>query len=526
MCSPAASQSPLIATRRGLRRLLGLLAARGTARNTLATWLSYALAVLITLVLTPVVIHGVGVEAYGVWLFFTQVVGYGGLLDSAMQVALVRSVAQTHALEGPAGVRHVAASAVLLAWILGAGVLAVTVILSFQLTRWLHLGEVQPTEARYALVLIGLSSSVGFAASSASASLKGLQRFDLAAALTTCVHVVRALGTYMAVLSGAGLKGLALAALAANLFGLGLGFVLLHRQLRGAGSGSLRPRVTDVRRLVSLSGVFLVVGLGSSLAYSSDAIVIATFLTAVDVVHFGLAANVLVVVGGLVSAFTGNLTPKSTVAWARGDLAAARGLYLFGSRIALYIGLPLLASLTLFGPTLLSAWVGPELGQPSGRILRVLALAHLAVLANAAGVTVAVGLGIQRQMAALTLAEGVCNVLLSIALARPLGLVGVALGTLLPSVLFHGVAWPALLRTRLGIGLGAYICHTARPVVLPLLALGTAAAALRFLGGQSHASAFLATAAGMAAFWATGAFTGALTAPEARGMPDGPEDRS
>lgn len=503
--------------REGLTLLAGSLASGGAARSTVAVWLSYAVSTAIALVLTPVVIRGVGPQAYGVWLLLAQVMGYGGLLDSAIQIALVRSIARMHALEGPTGARHVVASALVIEAALGMILLSLVAVLSLGLARWFNLGSVDPTQARHALLVMGLSTSVSFAASAASASLKGLQRFDLAAALAAGVNVVRAVGTYAAIATGAGVLGLAAAVLVSNSVGLIFGFLLLHRQLRGSGPRTIRPRAADVSELVSRGALSLAIGVGSTLAYSSDSIVIATLLTAADVAHFGLAASVVVVVGGFVGAFTGSLTPRTAIASARNDMASVRALYVFGCRVTLYVGLPILASLSLFGPELLSAWVGPEVGQPAGQLLRVLALAHLPVLANAAGVTVAVGLGIQRQMALLTLAEGTSNVLLSIVLARRLGVLGVAIGTLLPALLFQGVVWPAVLWRYLGVRAGPYFAETARPLARPSLAFGAAVASFSVLGVQGPARVLMVIAVAMAAFWITGILTGAIRPSAARG---------
>ena len=56
----------------------------------------------------------------------------------------------------------------------------------------------------------------------------------------------------------------------------------------------------------------------------------------------------------------------------------------------------------LDGPELLSLWVGPAIGIPAGRLLRILALAHLPVIANGPGVQIALGKGLLRPAAAFS----------------------------------------------------------------------------------------------------------------------------
>jgi hypothetical protein len=71
---------------------------------------------------------------------------------------------------------------------------------------------------------------------------------------------------------------------------------------------------------------------------------------------------------------------------------------------------------------------------------------------------------------------GMVNVALSIALVGPLGILGVALGTALPNVVFAGfVLW--LCCRELGVGLGrwlGYVAGRATLGALPVLGLGLA----------------------------------------------------
>jgi O-antigen/teichoic acid export membrane protein len=79
---------------------------------------------------------------------------------------------------------------------------------------------------------------------------------------------------------------------------------------------------------------------------------------------------------------------------------------------------------------------------------------------------VLLGLGRPRVPTLVFLATGVLNLVLSIALAGRLGLVGVALGTAIPNVLFAGVILVIACR-ELGISLSHYMIY-----VLPRAAVG------------------------------------------------------
>ena len=74
------------------------------------------------------------------------------------------------------------------------------------------------------------------------------------------------------------------------------------------------------------------------------------------------------------------------------------------------------------------------------------------------------GIGKQKLMAFVVLAEAICNLVLSVAWVRPLGIDGVAWGTVVPSVLVSLFFWPWYVRYTLGVSIRSYIsCAWLRP---------------------------------------------------------------
>jgi O-antigen/teichoic acid export membrane protein len=85
----------------------------------------------------------------------------------------------------------------------------------------------------------------------------------------------------------------------------------------------------------------------------------------------------------------------------------------------------------LLADPLITAWVGPDFAD-SVILLQLLSIVVIVRVGNATGATLLKGAGAHRVVSIANSSAAVCNVVLSIALVRPLGLVGVALGTLVP----------------------------------------------------------------------------------------------
>jgi O-antigen/teichoic acid export membrane protein len=119
-------------------------------------------------------------------------------------------------------------------------------------------------------------------------------------------------------------------------------------------------------------------------------------------------------------------------------------------------------------------WIDPSFEQPAGEVLQILMISSLIFLpVRGVALPILMGLGKPKAPTLTFAAAGVLNVVLSILLVRPFGLVGVALGTAIPNVLFAVVVL-ALACRELGIGVGAYIRYVvprATVGALPVLAL-------------------------------------------------------
>jgi O-antigen/teichoic acid export membrane protein len=168
------------------------------------------------------------------------------------------------------------------------------------------------------------------------------------------------------------------------------------------------------------------------------------------------------------------VSPMATKLSAEGKLDELGEIFLKWSKVAL--SLTLLAGLFLMvlGPSFLARWIDPSFEQPAGQVLQILMLSSFLFLpARGVALPILMGLGKPKAPAIAFLSAGVLNVVLSVILARPLGLAGVALGTAIPNVLFALVVLVLACR-ELGITLGRYTRYVVPRTVIggiPVLAL-------------------------------------------------------
>jgi peptidoglycan biosynthesis protein MviN/MurJ (putative lipid II flippase) len=119
-----------------------------------------------------------------------------------------------------------------------------------------------------------------------------------------------------------------------------------------------------------------------------------------------------------------------------------RALYYNGTRATMALFLPIVITLILRGGNFIGLWMGPQYARTSGTVLAILAtVLFVAVLNNAAG-PIAFGVEKHKTVAKWAIAEAVANLTLSVILAHFVGIYGVAIGTLIPSLVVHLIYWP------------------------------------------------------------------------------------
>jgi O-antigen/teichoic acid export membrane protein len=151
---------------------------------------------------------------------------------------------------------------------------------------------------------------------------------------------------------------------------------------------------------------------------------------------------------------------------ATSDKRRLQQILLEGTRLSLAAVVPIAVTLILLGDTLIRSWISPAM-LAAVPVLQILAIAVAIRVGTATGNTLLKGSGQHRLLAFTNLGTGVANIVLSILLVNRYGLVGVAVGTLIPiavSALF--ILNPAACR-RVGLPVRDMLLHSVLPALWP-----------------------------------------------------------
>jgi O-antigen/teichoic acid export membrane protein len=442
-------------------------------RNVGSTWVITVAGIAATYVLTPFVIDRLGTEGYGTWTLITSITGYISLLALGVPMACVRYLAQHVAAGNQREVNRTIGSCAALYLVIGGVALIAGAALLLLFGRY----EIPPAFADQAPLAFGvmvLQVSLGFIGLLPEGIMFAHHDFVARNAVRLAGVALRFALTIALLTVTGSLLALAAIQLLCLLFDVAVSLALIRRRYPGVRIALADFDTGAVRRVLSFSVYVLLLSAGARLAFETDALVIGAIFGVAAIPFYAVANSLVIYLMELVIAIAAVVSPMATKLNTEGRIDELRQMFLTWSKIALSLSLAACVFLTVLGPRFIGWWIGPAFEEPSGRILQILVLSCLVFLpVRGVALPIMMGLGKPQVPTVAFLATGVLNLVLSIALARPLGLAGVAIGTAVPNVLFAAFVLVVTCR-ELGVPVRTYLEYVvprATVGALPMLAL-------------------------------------------------------
>ncbi|MFT3776484.1 MAG: lipopolysaccharide biosynthesis protein [Minicystis sp.] len=251
-----------------------------------------------------------------------------------------------------------------------------------------------------------------------------------------------------------------------------------------------------LREILGFSLFVMLLNMGSQLNFQCDQLVINAFLGPEEGTRFDVGNKFFPPLTGLVLGIGMVIMPTATKLQATGQMGELRAVFLKWSKVAASMGLLAAAFLLVLVPEFITWWMGPSFATPSGQVTRLLMIAFIFFLpVRGVASPTLMGLGKPRLPALALLVLGVVNVALSVALVKPFGILGVALGTAVPCTIF-AVLVAYIACREIEIPFADYLRYVlVRPTlgaVLPVIALVAIQRGLHlFPGGLSRSALFV-----------------------------------
>ncbi len=337
-------------------------------QNVLANFIGNAVTAAVAIATVPIVIHFLGVEAYGLLGIYASLLVISTLLTNGLDVTINREIAVstgTGTAESP--VRNLMRSLEIVYWLVAAAIGVGVVAVSPALTTWIQRGDVPEASVRQAVVLMGIGLALTIPASLYMGALKGLQRHVLLNKVVVTFSVLQGVGVALVLwkispsLNAFFIWEAATCALQT--------FVLRHQvwQNLPGSKGSFRfDELRRVRRFtMEISGITLL----KVLLTQSDKILLSRLLPLRTFGYYVLAGTVASGLTRLLAPLPSAFFPRFTELVGQQDERSLVVLYHRGCQLVSLLALPAAAVIVAYSPELLQLWTHDSAIVQGARVL-------------------------------------------------------------------------------------------------------------------------------------------------------------
>jgi O-antigen/teichoic acid export membrane protein len=441
---------------------------RRVFRNTLFTGAVGVFSLLANFFVIGEAVRRLGMGPYGVLtlaLAFSLSAGFLSISDLGLQSGVTRFIADADGRGQRERIGEVVSSA--LAVLAGAAVVAVSILLVLSVIGT-HIftnvhGAALQNDLHLLFILFAAEALFGLPGLAFVGVLQGLQRYGWIKVIDLSRQILYTVLALTILLTGQGVVAFGVAMIAGTVFaaaGYAVAARVLCPELR------VSPRLihrSALRPLASFSGWVFITRINGVIWAQMDTVLL-TVLVGINVVAgYSVLARLESAVSYPLSLTAAAVVPAAANLLALESRVRLRELLLRGTRYTLALSLPVTIAAMVLARPLLVAWVGARYAVYAGPAQLFLTYQLLSCTANIA-LTILIGVGRIRAVTAYVSLAVVVNLIVSILLAKSLGVSGVIIGTLAG----YGITGPLYVRLalrELSVGAGDFL----RNGILPIL---------------------------------------------------------
>lgn len=442
--------------------------------NALSSYVATGLAMVLGLVMFRFLIGSWPEAEFGFWVLMWSMFGFGVVLDLGLGISVQKAVAEKAASGDTEAMNRLVATVFWTFAGMAAAIFILGLVVRNPLLWVLKIPDASYAEVARAFLFFAAGLTILFPLGVFQEMLQGIQRLDITNWIRAGASVTNFLCVGGAVFAGFRFSNVILIAMVLAILPGVLSGIYAFRKIEGL---SIHPRHFDFKRMksqlgFSLSAYFVTVS--DRVIQQSDRLVVGAFLGAVAVPLYQAAVKVAEMLRFSALHIEELLSPAASHLRARNDEKGLKDLLLRGSRFnfvfvtplyllaAVYLD-PLLRLLTGFETIPHETWI---IGQ-----LLLFSIYNSQISSNCAR-SVLVMSGHEKSLFRICLAHAASNVILSILLVFGWQATGVAVATLISSVVFGWlVLLPKILRT-IRVGLAEYLAFHFRGALPGFAALG------------------------------------------------------
>lgn len=423
--------------------------------------------ILVAFFMMPFLIHELGDHWYGIWTVVGSLAAAYHLFDMGMASAVTRYVSRSFGLKDDHQA-NVTINTALIIYIAIAGVIILASIAASFASRTFIDTESDKDLVQILVLIIGVSVALEFPFNALAGVASAKLRFHQVALTRIAMTLLGAGLTWWFISRGYGIVALAVitfcTARISNLL-----YLLICKSAFPAlkVSRKLASRENS-KELFQYSAWSFVIAIAYQLRNNVDNFVVAGFLSAASVTHYAIGLRLVDYLAQFLSQATNMFVPIFTAYHAQDNKQELHSKLLFITRLNLVLALIAGGGLVIFGDAFIARWMGPDYSDAYW-VMVILLIGRMIGFANHPLNSAMYAANKHSIVAKIDVVEVGFNLGLSLILVQYYGLIGVALGTMIPLLVMRLFVLPLFACRAIEMPVRDYYLCMARP----LLAIAT-----------------------------------------------------
>ena len=398
-------------------------------------WVSLLLNMGVSIILTPLILHRIGDEKYGIWVLVFSFAGYYNIFDFGLRSAVIRYVSRFHATKDYEQLARYVNTILFLFVYVALLLLLLTGICSWYIASIFRVSEDLHSTVQLLFAIVGSMFALQLPAEVFVGILEGIQEFWVEYLVRIIAGVLRLILIIYVLDHGLGLVSISIVAVGLSLASYAA-FILIacvRLPLRFVPKFSDFATLKEILKYSTTTFTSVVAG---GLATTAGNIVIGIFLGATAITPFSIASKFVQYINRFIQSSATIFTPMSSHFDATGQMGRLRQILNLGNRSCAFVAFPGLIGLLFLGKSAIEVWVGAKYGWCYG-LLVILAVPYTFQFAQLATPKILYGIARHLTLGKVRILEAAIAVVLSIALLHYYGIWGVVLGIAIPKFISY-----------------------------------------------------------------------------------------
>jgi len=397
-----------------------------TLRNISFNLTSYVWPIVFSVFVTPVIVFGLGVKDYGIYIFINTVTGLLTILDLGVTTATIKYLSQYIGSKEEERMKNLLYSMNTIFFLIGCAGFIITILFSFFANRFLP--DIIVREQYYLIIFIiaGFSFLISSISNFYSIIPYVTQRFDVSSIINIVFVTISSLANLILILLGYRLMAIFIAQAIISLISL-----LIRRQI----ATNLLPWINyrfmlvkeEIIKCYKLGLAYVFNNISNMSLSSLDRLIIPLFIGPTQLSYYSLPGNIAMRIPGVADNISGVFFPLTSSLQGNNDAKKIERVYIRSMRLMIIVSAAISFAIIFMSHSILQYWLNLSFAIQSSKILVILAITAFIISLLSPVNSLLFGLGKLKLLSIVSFFMAIIN--------------AISLFLLLPDFGIEGAAW-------------------------------------------------------------------------------------